>query len=74
MLPGGNSGVIIKHGNYFTNYYNLKEVFVDTDQKVKVGDELGVIGIGNATQETTLKFYIWRNFDKLNPQKWVYKM
>ena len=74
LLPGGNSGVIIKHGNYFTNYYNLKEVFVDTDQKVKVGDELGVIGIGNATQETTLKFYIWRNFDKLNPQKWVYKM
>ena len=74
LLPGGNNGVIIKHGNYFTNYYNLKKVFVEIDQEVNVGDELGIIGIGNATQETTLKFYIWRNFDKLNPQKWVYQM
>lgn len=74
LLPGGNNGVIIKHGNYFTNYYNLNKVFVDNGQQVKTGDELGVIGIGNATQETTLKFHIWREFDKLNPQKWVYKM
>jgi len=73
-VPGGNNGIILKHGNYFTSYYNLKEVFVDVNQEVKTGDELGIVGIGNATQETTLKFYIYQNFNKLNPQKWVYKM
>ena len=74
LLPGGNNGVIIKHGNYFTNYYNLKEVFVNTGQDITTGDELGVIAIGNATQDTTLKFSIYRNLDNLNPQNWVYKM
>jgi len=74
LLPGGNNGVIIKHGNYFTNYYNLKEVFVNTGQYITTGDELGVIAIGNATQDTTLKFSIYRNLDNLNPQNWVYKM
>ena len=74
LLPGGNNGVIIKHGNYFTNYYNLKEVFVSSGQDITTGDELGVIAIGNATQDTTLKFSIYRNLDNLNPQNWVYKM
>lgn len=74
LLPGGNNGVIIKHGNYFTNYYNLKEVFVSSGQDITTGDELGVIAIGNATQNTTLKFSIYRNLDNLDPQNWVYKM
>ena len=64
-IPGGHNAVIIKHGQYFTVYSNLSDVFVKKGQKIKKG---GVVGLPSSR---ILSFQIWYLNQKLNPQKWL---
>jgi len=64
-IPGGNKAVIIKHGQYFTVYSNLSEVYVNKGDKIKQG---GKVGVPNSR---ILSFQIWYLNKKLNPQKWL---
>lgn len=72
VIPGYNSSVIVRHGNYLTIYTNLKEVYVKPGDKVETGDELGKIftdtADGNLTQ---LQFQLWKETTKLNPELWL---
>jgi len=71
-IPGGNMAVIIRHGNYLTVYSNLSDVFVKADQKVDIKEEIGTI-FSDPTDDnkTVLKFQIWRESTKLNPEDWL---
>ncbi len=71
-IPGGNWAVIIRHGNYLTVYSNLNEVFVKAGQKVGIKEEIGTVFTdGNDDNKTILKFQIWRENTKLNPEDWL---
>lgn len=71
-IPGGNMAVIIRHGNYLTVYSNLSEVFVKADQKVEIKQEIGAIFSDTADDnKTVLKFQIWRENTKLDPEEWL---
>jgi len=72
VIPGGNNTVFIKHGNYLTIYGNLKEVYVQPGQKVKMKQEIGKIATG-PNGKTELKFRIYKNTTKLNPELWLMK-
>lgn len=73
-VPGGNKGVQIKHGNYISTYYNLSEVSVLKGDKVKVKTELGTIYTNRSNGQTRLKFYLYEDTGKLNPEEWLYQL
>ncbi|WP_420592757.1 murein hydrolase activator EnvC family protein [Robiginitalea biformata] len=73
-VPGGNKGVQVKHGNYISTYYNLSELYVKKGDKVEVKDELGKIHTNRSNGLTQLKFYLYRDATRLNPEDWIYRL
>lgn len=73
-VPGGHKGVQIKHGNYISTYYNLEELYVKKGDKVGIKDALGTIYTNTSNGQTKLKFYLYQNTSKLNPEEWVYQL
>jgi len=73
-VPGGNKGVQIKHGNFISTYYNLSDLFVRKGDKVAAKTELGTIYTNRSNGQTRLKFYLYRDTSKLNPEDWVYRL
>jgi len=73
-ITGGNTAVIIRHGKYLTVYSNLREVTVKKGDKVKTKQDIGTvftdIDDGN---KSILKFQIWRENQKLDPEDWIVK-
>lgn len=73
-VPGGNLGVQIKHGNFISTYYNLISVAVKKGDLVKEKQNLGAIATNSADGQTLLKFYLYQNSTRLNPQEWVFNL
>jgi septal ring factor EnvC (AmiA/AmiB activator) len=70
----GRRGVLIRHGNYISMYYNLSDVFVKKGDKVAAKELLGNIYTNRFDGATKLKFYLYRDTDKLNPEEWIYQL
>ncbi len=71
-IPGGNLAVIIRHGNYLTVYSNLREVFVKAGQQVDGKEDIGSIFTDQSDDnKTVLKFQLWRENTKLDPEEWL---
>jgi murein hydrolase activator len=69
-IPGANMIVAVQHGDYFTVYSKLSNVNVSTGQKISSGQKIGVVATDNdGTSE--INFQVWKNFDKINPEKWL---
>jgi len=73
-VPGGNKGVTIKHGNYISTYYNLSVLFVEKGDVVAAKTELGKVATNRLNGQTRLKFYLYEDTEKLNPEEWVYRL
>jgi septal ring factor EnvC (AmiA/AmiB activator) len=67
--PFGNS-IIISHGDYFTVYAGLKEVYVKKGQRVSTNQEIGQV-LSNAEGISELRFQIRKNTTALDPQLWL---
>lgn len=72
-IPGANHSVIIKHGQYFTVYSNLKSISVKRGEKVKTKQEIGVVGESKTNGETEIELQVWKSGEKLNPVQWIYR-
>ena len=70
--PFGNT-VIINHGEYFSVYAGLKDVYVKTGQRVSTNQEIGQI-ISNKEGISELRFQIRKQFTALDPQAWLTNM
>lgn len=73
FIPVFGSTVIINHGEYYSVYAGLKEVYVKTGQKVATSQEIGQI-ISNADGISELRFQIRKKFTPLDPQAWLMNM
>lgn len=73
-VPGGSKGVQIKHGNYISTYYNLSNLFVKKGDMVAAKDELGEIFTNRLNGLTQLKFYLYIDATRLNPEDWIYQL
>ncbi len=71
IIPGANQTVYVRHGNFISIYGNLKKVTVRKGQKVKTGDILGIVAQDPMSKVSVLKFRIYKNRTKLNPQQWL---
>ena len=66
--------VLIQHGNFFTVYKNLSQIFISKGDKVKTKELLGKISTDISTQQTILSFSIFKDGVPQNPASWIYKM
>lgn len=74
MVTGGNYAVIIRHGKYLTVYSNLINVLVSSGDKVSLKQTIGTIGTDFTDgDKTILKFQIWKENEKQNPEDWIAK-
>lgn len=73
-VPGGKKGVTIKHGNFISTYYNLSDVYVRKGDMVALKTKLGKIYTNQSNGQTRLKFYLYEDTSKLNPEEWVYQL
>ncbi len=73
-ISGGNTAVIIRHGNYLSVYSNLREVIVKKGDNVTTKQVIGTIYTDiEEDNKSILKFQIWRENQKLNPEEWIVK-
>jgi len=70
-FKGGNPGILIRHGKYISNYQNLSQVFVKKGDRVKSGEEIGIIFTNNSSGKAVLKFSIFNETKPENPQSWL---
>ena len=70
-ITGGNTAVIIRHGEYLTVYSNLSEVIVKKGDKINTKQEIGTVYTDLEDQKTILKFQIWKENQKLDPEEWI---
>ena len=73
-VPGGSRGVTLKHGNYISTYYNLSNLYVKNGDKVAAKEVLGDINTDRFDGSTKLKFYLYQDANRLNPEDWIYQL
>lgn len=66
--------ILIRHGSYFTTYFGLKTVSVMTGDKVTKKQQIGTMYTNKSTGKTELKFTVFKNTTRLNPESWLYRM
>ena len=73
-ITGGNTAVIIRHGKYLTVYSNLREVTVKKGDKVSAKQIIGTVYTDSDDEnKSILKFQIWLENQKLDPEDWIGK-
>ena len=70
----GIKGVYVRHGDYITMYYNLESVYVKEGQVIEAKTPLGIVHTDKIENVTKLKFYVYKNKERLNPESWVNRL
>jgi septal ring factor EnvC (AmiA/AmiB activator) len=71
FLPSTQNSVIVKHGEYYSVYSNLKTVEVLPGQKL---DTKQIIGVAYTDDDLTkVHLEIWKGMEKTNPELWLAK-
>jgi len=72
-IPGSGKAVIISHGDYFTVYSNLIEVFVKQGQTVGLKEDIARVYTKSSNKESITELQIWKGSEKLDPSSWLFK-
>ncbi|MDZ7633065.1 MAG: M23 family metallopeptidase [Bacteroidales bacterium] len=73
-ISGANMAVIVRHGKYLTVYQNLINVKVKAGDNISLGQVLGDVFPDSANGgKSVLKFMIYEEKKKLNPEVWLLK-
>lgn len=70
VMPGYDQCVLVQHGEYFTFYCKLKNVYVKRGDKISTGDKIGQIST-NSDGNAELHFQLWKGTSKQNPESWL---
>ncbi|SDS00935.1 Septal ring factor EnvC, activator of murein hydrolases AmiA and AmiB [Mucilaginibacter mallensis] len=63
--------VVIRHGEYFTAYSNLRSVSVSKGQKVTTKQTIGTVATDSTTGETDVEFDLYKGSTPVNPKLWL---
>lgn len=72
-IPGFGNAVMVKHGDYYTTYSNVAQVYVKKGDVLKTAAQIGSIGRDNSAGGHILHFEIWHDKEKENPGAWIGK-
>ena len=70
----GIKTIMVQHGNYISLYSNLKSIQVIKGQKLGLQQSIGTVHTNKVSGKSILKFQIWRDTKKQNPQYWLLKL
>lgn len=70
-FPGFNNCIIIRHGNYYTFYGNIQNVYVRQGQAIKTGQSIGKVFTDPDTGVTKMHFQLWNGTSKQDPSPWL---
>ena len=72
-IPGAGKAVIISHGDYFSVYSNLLDVFVKRGQSILLKEKIGVVLTKTNTKESITELQIWKGSEKMDPSSWIFQ-
>jgi septal ring factor EnvC (AmiA/AmiB activator) len=73
-IPGANMTVIIRHGKYLSVYQNVVDLKVKSGDKVETKQEIGSVFCETENgNKAILKFMIFEEKEKLDPESWISK-
>jgi murein hydrolase activator len=72
IIPGVGKAIMVRHGEYYTIYSNLKESYVKEGDKISTKQTLGLIMTDEDAGKTEIHFEIWKRQEILNPSDWIY--
>jgi len=67
FIPGYQNTVIVQHGQYYTVYSNLAEIFVKRGDNISQSQEIGRLD----AERPEIHFEVWQEKKRLNPEDWV---
>ena len=65
----GTKTLILRHGDYFSVYWDLKNISVKESDLIKENQKLGELK--ERDDEYLLNFQIWKETNTLNPMEWI---
>ncbi len=71
FVPGHQNAIMLKHGDYFTVYTNIREVYVSKGDQVITGQTLGLAGQDMSSNDAEIHFEVWRKKDRQDPMAWI---
>jgi septal ring factor EnvC (AmiA/AmiB activator) len=74
LMPNNTAIVMIRHGDYTTVYSNVINLVVRKGDQVSIKQDLGQIHYNELLKKAVLKFLIYNNTFKQDPQHWIYNM
>lgn len=72
-ITATNNAVILRHGDFFSVYSNLEQVYVKRGERVNHKDLIGLIHTDKTEGKTELHFEVWQNRTQLDPALWLAK-
>ena len=66
----GSYIVMIRHGQYISAYFNLAALRVQKGDKVKTGEQLGLVR-PDLSGHYTMQFQLRKDKERLNPEQWI---
>lgn len=73
-IRGANMTIIIRHGKYLTVYQNIVDVKVKPGDKIDTKQEIGNVFCDTSNgNKSILKFMIFEENEKLDPEAWIVK-
>jgi murein hydrolase activator len=73
-IKGANMAIIIRHGKYLSVYQNIVDLKVKKGDKVETKQEIGEVYCDTENgNKAILKFMIFEEKEKLDPESWIAK-
>jgi septal ring factor EnvC (AmiA/AmiB activator) len=73
FIPGHQYMVIIKHGQFYTVYSNLEEIFVKRNDAVNANQQIGTVSKNVKTNTAEVHFEVWKEKTRMDPLTWIKK-
>jgi septal ring factor EnvC (AmiA/AmiB activator) len=73
FIPGHQYMVIIKHGQFYTVYSNLEEIFVKRNAAVNANQKIGTVSKNSKTNTAEVHFEVWKEKTRMDPLTWIKK-
>jgi murein DD-endopeptidase MepM/ murein hydrolase activator NlpD len=70
-ISNTNQAVIIRHGEFFTVYSNLEDVYVKRGDQVKTKEVIGRIHTDKKEAKTEVHFELWKGRQIQDPAGWL---
>ena len=74
ISKNGSHAILVQHGNFFSVYKNLSEIYVKKGETIETKQVIGKLITNKSSGQTILNFSIFKDGVTQNPSAWIYKM